>query len=89
MENICESRQEIILKKDIQMIDNNSDFEKISNEKRLESIKFSGKVKEIKSQLESKFNLFLEGHLKEVTCVAISSDNKYIISGSNDSTIRI
>ena len=31
----------------------------------------------------------LKGHLYGVTCVAVTSDYKYIISGSLDSTIRI
>ena len=28
------------------------------------------------------------GH-KKITCISITSDNKYIISGSNDKTVRI
>ena len=31
----------------------------------------------------------LEGHTNSVQAVAITSDNKYIISGGNDRTIRI
>ena len=51
--------------------------------------KFSNNVKKIKAQLGSKFDLFFEGHLNKVTCVAITSDNKDFISGSGDETIRI
>ena len=31
----------------------------------------------------------LEGHKREVTSVAISPDGKYIVSGSNDRTVKI
>ena len=31
----------------------------------------------------------LEGHKKEVNSVALSPDKKFIISGSNDKTIKI
>jgi WD domain, G-beta repeat. len=31
----------------------------------------------------------LQGHTCSVQCVAITSDNKYIVSGSLDKTIRI
>ena len=31
----------------------------------------------------------LKGHLGEVTSFAVTSDNKYVISGSYDKTIRI
>ena len=39
--------------------------------------------------MEVKQETALEGHLDRVNCVAVTSDNKYIISGSNDRTIRI
>ena len=31
----------------------------------------------------------LKGHLYEVSSLAVTSDNKYVISGSSDKTIRI
>ena len=31
----------------------------------------------------------LKGHTSSVSSVAVTSDNKYIISGSDDKTIRI
>ena len=43
----------------------------------------------IVKELEREYKLFLEGHINTVQSVAITSDNKYIISGSSDKTIRI
>ena len=77
----------ILLKNFTKMIINTT--EKRSNENNYNSIKFSKNVLELKSQLKSKFNLFLEGHTDYVTCVIVTKDNKYIISGSDDRTIRI
>ena len=57
--------------------------------KKFESFGFSNNLQSLKEQLESHFNLFLEGHLDEVNTVTVTSDNKYIISGSDDKTIRI
>ena len=31
----------------------------------------------------------IKGHTDWVECVCVTSDNKYVVSGSNDSTIRI
>ena len=56
---------------------------------KLESFKFSNNLKVIKKQLQSNFHLFLEGHNSSVYSVAVTNDNKYIVSGSADSTIRI
>lgn len=39
--------------------------------------------------LQSSYNFHLYSHAKEVTCILITSDNKYIISGSSDKLIRI
>ena len=60
-----------------------------NQQKKLESFKFSKNVKEIQEQLQTNFNLYLEGHTSCVNSVAVTSDNKYLISGSNDYTIRI
>ena len=60
MENSSEFRQEIVLENKIQRI---NDTEKLSYEKKLKSVKLSNTVQEMKSQLESEFNLFLEGIL--------------------------
>ena len=46
-------------------------------------------VKDAKHLLEEGYGLFLEGHTSFVNSVAISSDNKYIVSGGNDKTVRI
>ena len=46
-------------------------------------------VDNIKKALAQEFNLFLEAHTESVYCVAVTSDNKYIISGSHDKTIRL
>ena len=58
-------------------------------ETKIESFKFSKNKDEIQKQLKSIFNLFLEGHTDYITTVAVTSDNKYVISGSRDKTIRI
>ena len=39
--------------------------------------------------LEEGYGLFLEGHNDFVESVAITSDNKYIVSGGNDNTMRV
>ena len=46
-------------------------------------------VKNAKFLLEEGYGLILEGHTKYVSSVAITSDNKYIISGGYDNTVRI
>ena len=57
--------------------------------KKIESFKFSKNIEEIQKQLQTNFNLLLEGHTSYVSSVAVTSDNKYIVSGSYDNTIRI
>ena len=42
-----------------------------------------------KSFLESNFGIFVEGHTNYVLGVAITSDNKYAVSGSADNTVRV
>ena len=49
----------------------------------------TSKASVIIKELERDYKLFLEGHTSYVNSVAITSDNKYIISGSDDNTIRI
>ena len=83
MENFAET----IFKKKIQNI--GTKIEKLSYEKKLKSSRFSNTLEKIKGQLESNFSLFIEGHIDRVSCVAVTKDNKYIISGSEDKTIRI
>ena len=46
-------------------------------------------VDSIKQALARDFNLLLEGHTDSVRCVAVTTDNKYIVTGSSDKTIRI
>ena len=43
----------------------------------------------IVEELERDYKLFLEGHNNDVSSMAITSDNKYLISSSLDKTIRI
>ena len=64
--------------------------------KKIESFKFSKNVEEIQKQLQINFNLLLQGHTSTVFSVAVTSDNKYIVSvsgnplsGNSDNTIRI
>ena len=69
----------------------NEDIQKIHSNKetKLESIKFSKNLTEINKQLQSNFDLFLEAHTSTVYSVAITANNTYIISGSDDTTIRV
>jgi WD40 repeat protein len=39
--------------------------------------------------LEEKYGLILQGHTDFVCSVAITSDNKYVVSGSRDKTVRV
>ena len=84
MENICD-----VCKKLAQVTcscDNTVRFcnnhEKLLIKTNLESFKFSKNLREIKKQLQTNFDLFLEGHTSSVRTVAVTSDNKYVISGS-------
>ena len=63
--------------------------EELFEETKLKSFTFSKRLTEMKEQLELNFNLFLEGHFEKVTSIAVTSDNKYAVSGSLDKTIRI
>ena len=58
-----------------------SDNNKLINE--------SKSLDEIKKQLQSNFNLFLEGHTSSVNSLLVTNDQKYMISGSNDKNIII
>ena len=58
-------------------------------ETKLESFKFSRNLIEIQKQLQTNFKLILQGHTSYIKYVAVTSDNKYIVSGSSDKTIRI
>ena len=60
-----------------------------SEVKEIKSFKFLKNVEEIQKQLQPTFNLLLEGHTSCVNSEAVTSDNKYIVSGSKDKTIRI
>ena len=46
-------------------------------------------VKQEMPLFEKGYNLYLEAHSGEVRAVAITSDSKYIVSGGDDSTVRI
>ena len=39
--------------------------------------------------LEEDYGLYLQAHTESVSAVAVTNDNKYIVSGSNDNTIRV
>ena len=47
------------------------------------------KIEEIECTLAQDHQIFLQGHIDEISAILITSDNKYIISASRDSTIRI
>ena len=68
---------------------NDSEPKTFSNETKLKWLKVSKNLQEMKNQLESNFNLFIEGHTSSVGAVVLTHDDKHIISGSKDNTIRI
>ena len=63
--------------------------QKIYAKKGLESFSFSANFTEIQKQLQTTFNLFLQGPSCSVRTLVVTKDDKYIISGSDDNTIRI
>ena len=46
-------------------------------------------IKDAMRFLEEEYNLFLEGHTSYISCIAITSDSKYIVSSGCDCTVRI
>ena len=48
-------------------------------------------VGDLKNQaiLSENFELFIEGHANEVSCLALSNDGKFIATGSEDSSVKI
>jgi WD40 repeat protein len=54
-------------------------------------IKAKGKVylSKVQKLLAEKYGLILQAHTDDVYCVAISSDNKYVVSSSKDNTLRV
>ena len=42
----------------------------------------------LKKQLESQ-GVFIEGHKSQIRCIAITNDDKYLFTGSDDKTIRV
>ena len=72
-------------------------FNQIQNLYSSDFLKEFEKVKNIASMplndakllLESEYGLFLQGHTGCVYSIAITSDNKYIVSGGADKTVRI
>ena len=86
--DLSERYKEILLKTNKEKIEKNYKLEKFLNETKL-SPKTWKKIKIINHQLESAFGIFLEGHSDSVNSLIVTSDNKYIISGSSDKTIRI
>ena len=71
----------------------NLELQKALIETKPEILKFSKNLKEIqrpiKRPIQTNFNSLLQGHTGSVSSVAVTNDNKYVISCSNDSTIRI
>ena len=44
---------------------------------------------EVEEYLRCNYGLFIQGHTSIITTVVVSTDSKFIISGSNDHTVRI
>ena len=53
-----------------------------------EQIEFEN-VKDAKKKLEEDYGLIIEGHTGWVASVAITHDNKYVVSGGGDNTVRV
>ena len=51
--------------------------------------KLNQHIPDIINDIQNDYNIFLEGHANHVKVLAMTNDNKYIISGSADNTIRI
>ena len=51
--------------------------------------KFAKNSSEIQKQLQSNFNLYLQGHTSCVIALTLTNDNKYVVSASSDYTVRI
>ena len=64
-------------------------IKKIEDDKKMRAVKFPKDLNELKNKLESDFQLFVEGHTKAVSCLAITHDDKFIVSGSFDNTLKI
>ena len=62
--------------------------EEIESNKKISIIK-NHNPSVIVKELERDYKLFLQGHTRQINSIAMTSDNKYIISGSHDKTIRI
>ena len=60
-----------------------------TEEEKLKSFKFSKNLAKIENQLQLNFNLCLQGHSNCIKSVVVTSDNKYVISGSADNNIII
>ena len=67
------------------------DFElqKVLVDIKRKSLRFSKTLQETNKKLQSNLSLYLQGHTFTVNSVAVTSDNKYILSGSDDHSIRI
>jgi hypothetical protein len=92
---IYQKRQKTLFENDSKVYEKSVKLEEISNIMQNSSINSLETVQKIKSFLKSKFNLLIEGHLSQIKNVAVTSDNKYIISCSGgceeyaDNTIRV
>ena len=90
-----QKRQKTLFENDSKVCEKSVKHEEISNIMQNRSINSLGTVQKIKSLLKSEFNLLIEGHLSQINNVAVTSDNKYIISCSGDyaeyadNTIRV
>ena len=49
----------------------------------------SMEIQDAKKLLANKYSLFLESHFNGVNSIALTSDNKYLISAGHDKTVRI
>ena len=47
------------------------------------------KIEDKISYLEKSYDLFLEGHSKQVNGIVISNDQRFIVTSSYDKTIRV
>ena len=76
-----------ILQNDNEIMD--FELQKVLVDIKRKSLRFSKTLQETNKKLQSNLSLYLQGHTFTVNSVAVTSDNKYILSGSDDHSIRI
>ena len=64
------------------------DLNKLLNKKIQNSLNYSKNIQKMEKKIQSSLNLFIEGHKSFIQSIALTSDDKYVISGSGDEITR-